>query len=300
MTAALEGRAITKTYGHTAAVDRLDFEVRTGAVTAFLGPNGAGKTTTIRLLLGLVRPDSGEALVFGEPYRSLKNPARRVGALVDGSGFHPGRTAIDHLRSIAAAVGVRSERVGQVLEICDLDRPAHRKVGGFSMGMRQRLGLATALLGEPDLLVLDEPANGLDPAGIRWLRGYLRSYAETGRTVFVSSHALEEVANMADEVIVVKDGRLVVHETTSQLLRRNDAVVVQLDDIEGARAALTDRGAEVETLGDNRLRVRGLSEDQITATITPLGLNVIEMTTSAQTLEEAFLGLIDNPGGHHV
>lgn len=300
MTAALEGRALTKTYGHTAAVDHLDFEVRAGAVTGFLGPNGAGKTTTIRLILGLVRPDFGEALVFGEPYRSLETPARRVGALVDGAGFHPGRTALAHLRSVAAAVGVRSERVAQVLDLCDLDRAAHRKVGGFSLGMRQRLGLATALIGEPELLVLDEPANGLDPAGIRWLRGYLRSYAETGRTVFVSSHALGEVANVADDVIVVKEGRLIVHETTSHLLSRNDAVVVQLNDVERARAALTDRGAQVETLGDSRLRVRGLSEEQITATTTSLGLNVIEMTTGEQTLEEAILELIDNPGGDHA
>lgn len=300
MTLALEARGLTKAFKHTVAVDHLGFEVREGIVTGFLGPKGAGKTTTMWLLLGLVRPDHGEALVFGDAYRKLKAPAHRVGALVDGGGFHPGRTALDHLRSVAAAAGVGSERIGNVLDICDLDRAAHRKVGGFSKGMKQRLGLATALLGEPDLLILDEPANGLDPAGIRWLRGYLRSYAETGRTVFVSSHALGEVANVADEVIVVNEGRLIVHERTSQLLRRGDAVVIRLSNVERARVGLTEQGADVESLGDNRLRVRGMSEEQISATTSALGLQVTEMTTTEQTLEEAFLRLVDNPGRHHV
>lgn len=300
MTVALEARALTKSYRHTLAVDALDFEVSAGIVTGFLGPNGAGKTTTMRLLLGLAKPDRGEALVFGDTYRSLKAPARRVGALIDGGGFHPGRTARDHLRSIAALAGVGSERVTHVLDICDLDRAADRKVGGFSMGMRQRLGLATALLGEPDLLILDEPANGLDPAGIRWLRGYLRSYAETGRTVFVSSHVLGEVANVADEVIVIKEGTLIVHERTSQLLHRETAVVIQLTDTEQARAVLATMGAEVESLGGNRLRIRGMTENQIAAATTNLGLKVTEMTRTEQTLEEAFLGLIDNVGGEHV
>lgn len=297
---ALEARALTKTYGRTKAVDSLDFEVRAGIVTGFLGPNGAGKTTTMRLLLGLIRPDAGEGLVFGDLYRNLDAPARRVGALIDGAGFHPGRTALHHLQSVAAAAGVGTRRVDQVLEVCDLDRAAHRRVGGFSTGMKQRLGLATALLGEPDLLVLDEPANGLDPAGIRWLRGYIRSYAETGRTVFVSSHALGEVANVADEVIVVKDGRLVVHERTSQLLGRGAAVVIRVPDAERARAVLSGHGAEVESLGDNRLRVRGMNEDQVSAVMSAVGLDVTEMTITEQTLEEAFLGLVDDEGGHRA
>ncbi len=217
-TPVIEVRGLSKTYGRTIAVDRLEFDVAPGKVTGFLGPNGAGKTTTMRLILGLIGPTAGEARVLGVPYRELRRPTLRVGALIDGEGFHPSRTARQHLRILAALAGLPNARVDDVIDHADLARAADRKVGGFSLGMRQRLGLAGALLGDPEVLILDEPSNGLDPAGIRWVRGFLRSVADSGRSVFVSSHALAEMANLADEVVVIKEGRLITHTKTSNLL----------------------------------------------------------------------------------
>ena len=188
-------------------------------VFGFLGPNGAGKTTTLRVLLGLAHADSGEALIDGRRYAELEDPVCRVGAVVDGIGFHPRRTARGHLRVVAAAAGIPVARIADVLGIVELERSAKRKVGGFSLGMRQRLALATALLGDPEILILDEPANGLDPAGIRWLRDFLRAYAHGGRTVVVSSHLLAEVAQMADEAVVVHRGRLVRQAPIDELTR---------------------------------------------------------------------------------
>ncbi|MEU5864540.1 ATP-binding cassette domain-containing protein [Nonomuraea sp. NPDC047529] len=199
---------VSKSYGKVAAVDDLSFETPPGAVTAFLGPNGAGKTTTLRMILGLVTPDSGRATVGGRPYRDLDQPLRQVGAVLEATGFHPGLTAQAHLRAVAVAAGLDEARVGQVLELVDLAQAGPRRVRGFSLGMRQRLALATALLGEPGLLVLDEPANGLDPAGIRWLRGFLRAYAMDGNSVLLSSHVLAEVEQIADHVMIVAAGRL--------------------------------------------------------------------------------------------
>jgi ABC-2 type transport system ATP-binding protein len=209
--------AVTKRFGNTLAVDELSASVRPGRVTALLGPNGAGKTTTLRILLGLVRPSSGRALVGGRAYAELRDPVRQVGAMLEATGFHPGRRAVDHLRVIATAARLPAAAPARVLAQVGLADVGHRKVGEFSLGMRQRLGLAAALLGDPPALVLDEPANGLDPQGIRWLRGFLRGLAAEGRTVLVSSHLLPEVELTADDVLVLAGGRLVSSGTLAEL-----------------------------------------------------------------------------------
>jgi ABC-2 type transport system ATP-binding protein len=210
-------RGLTKRFGSVLALDSLTFSLPPGSITGFLGPNGAGKTTTLRLLLGLARPTAGEALVFGRAYRQLPEPTRRVGALLESGDFDPGRTGRNHLRVLALAAGVGRGRVEELLEIVELDQAADRRVGGYSLGMRQRLGLAAALLGEPDLLVLDEPANGLDAAGVHWLRGFLRQFADGGGTVLVSSHLLAEVAQSVDQVMIIDGGRLVATMSMTDL-----------------------------------------------------------------------------------
>ncbi|MGH9248251.1 MAG: ABC transporter ATP-binding protein [Acidimicrobiales bacterium] len=213
-------RSLTKRYGGLAAVDDLSFSLAAGTITGFLGPNGAGKTTTLRLILGLAEPTSGEALVFGHRYEDLDQPARRVGAVLESNDFHPGRSGCDHLRALALAAALPPTRVAQVLELVELDAAASRRVQTYSLGMRQRLGLAAALLGDPELLVLDEPANGLDPAGIHWLRTFLRRFAARGGTVLVSSHVLAEVAQTVDEVLIIDRGRLVARARLDALAGR--------------------------------------------------------------------------------
>jgi ABC-2 type transport system ATP-binding protein len=210
-------RELTKRYRDVLAVDTLSFTLEPGSITGFLGPNGAGKTTTLRLLLGLARPTSGAALVFGHPYRELPTPTRRVGALLESGDFDPGRSGRNHLRALALASAIELARVNELLELVELDRAADRLVGGYSLGMRQRLGLAAALLGEPELLILDEPANGLDAAGVAWLRGFLRQFAASGGTVLVSSHILAEVAQSVDQVMIIDRGRLVSTLSMTQL-----------------------------------------------------------------------------------
>jgi ABC-2 type transport system ATP-binding protein len=201
-------RSLTKRYGELAAVDGVTFSLEAGTVTGFLGPNGAGKTTTLRLLLGLAEPTSGEALVFGRRYRELEQPVRRVGAVLESGDFHPARSGRDHLSALALAGGLPLSRVEEVLELVELTTAAGRRVRTYSLGMRQRLGLAAALLGDPELLILDEPANGLDPVGVHWLRGFLQLLAAQGRTVLVSSHLLAEVAQTVDQVLIIDHGRL--------------------------------------------------------------------------------------------
>ena len=209
--------ALTKRFGDVVAVDDLTFGLDAGTVTGFLGPNGAGKTTTLRVLLGLADPTAGEALVFGRRYRELDQPSRRVGAVLESNDFHPARTGRDHLRALALAAEIAPSRVDEVLDLVELAGNADRRVGTYSLGMRQRLGLAGALLGDPELLVLDEPANGLDPAGVHWLRSFLRNFAEAGRTVLVSSHILAEVAQTVDQVLIIDRGRLVATARLDEL-----------------------------------------------------------------------------------
>jgi ABC-2 type transport system ATP-binding protein len=218
---AVIARGLTKRYGELVAVDDITFSLPAGTVTGFLGPNGAGKTTTLRLLLGLAEPTAGEALVFGQRYRELEHPIRRVGAVLESGDFHPGRSGRDHLRTLAHAARIGYDRVEQVLALVELEAAAGRRVQTYSLGMRQRLGLAGALLGDPELLVLDEPANGLDPEGVHWLRGFLRGLAQQGRTVLVSSHVLAEVAQTVDRVVIIDRGRLLATTSLDELITRS-------------------------------------------------------------------------------
>jgi ABC-2 type transport system ATP-binding protein len=211
--------SLSKRYGVLVAVDELTFSLRPGTVTGFLGPNGAGTTTTLRMLLGLAEPTAGEALVFGRRYHDLDNPARRVGAVLESSDFHPGRSGRNHLRALALAAEIPSSRVEEMLELVELHSAADRRVKTYSLGMRQRLGLAAALLGDPELLVLDEPANGLDPAGVYWLRSFLRRFAEQGRTVLLASHMLAEIAQTVDEVVIINRGRRIASGRIDELTR---------------------------------------------------------------------------------
>ncbi|WP_246610338.1 ABC transporter ATP-binding protein [Nonomuraea rhizosphaerae] len=199
---------LAKSFGKVVAVDDLSFDVPHGAITAFLGPNGAGKTTTLRMILGLVAPTAGAATIDGVPYHELDRPPRQVGAVLEATAFHPGLSAVAHLESVRIAAGLESAQVEHVLDQVDLTEAGHRKIGGYSLGMRQRLALATALLGAPKVLILDEPANGLDPAGIRWLRGFLKAYAHQGNAVLVSSHVLSEIQQIADRVVIISGGKL--------------------------------------------------------------------------------------------
>ena len=237
--AAIVVTGLTKRFGSLVAVDDLSFEVAPGTVTGVLGPNGAGKTTTLRMLLGLVTPTAGTATFAGRPYHELDAPKATVGAMLEAHGFHPGRTAANHLKVIATAAGLPLSRVDGVLDEVDLADAAGRRVGKFSLGMRQRLGLAGALLGDPEVLVLDEPGNGLDPEGIRWLRGFLRRYAEAGRTVLVSSHALAEVSQTVDRVVIIARGRLVASSTLAELTQKGN-----LEDVFLELTSPTRSGAE--------------------------------------------------------
>jgi ABC-2 type transport system ATP-binding protein len=212
-----EVTSLTKRYGDVVAVDELTFSLEPGTVTGFLGPNGAGKTTTLRLLLGLAEPDAGEALVFGRRYEQLDEPTRQVGAVLESNDFHPGRSGRDHLRVLALAAEIPESRVDDVLDVVELGAVSARRVRTYSLGMCQRLGLAGALLGDPELLVLDEPANGLDPAGVQWLRTFLRGFADGGRTVLISSHLLSEVAQTVDRVVIISRGRLVASARLDEL-----------------------------------------------------------------------------------
>jgi ABC-2 type transport system ATP-binding protein len=230
-------RAVTKRYGELAAVDAVTFSLRAGTVTGYLGPNGAGKTTTLRMLLGLAEPTSGEALVFGRRYRELDQPIRYVGAVLESNDFHPARSGRDHLRMLALAAGLPLSRAEEVLELVELSRVARRRVRTYSLGMRQRLGLAAALLGDPQLLILDEPANGLDPAGVRWLRTFLQTLAARGRTVLVSSHLLAEVAQTVDQVLIIDQGRLLARGRLDELTRNGQSledVYLELTGADGA------------------------------------------------------------------
>jgi ABC-2 type transport system ATP-binding protein len=222
--AVLSCRGLTKRYGELAAVDGITFSLEPGTITGYLGPNGAGKTTTLRLLLGLAEPTAGEALVFGRRYRELEQPVRRVGAVLESGDFHPARSGRDHLCALALAAGLPLGRVEEVLALVELSGAARRRVRTYSLGMRQRLGLAAALLGDPELLILDEPANGLDPAGVRWLRTFLQTFAAQGRTVLVSSHLLAEVAQTVDRVLIIDHGRLLASGRLDELTRNRQSL----------------------------------------------------------------------------
>jgi ABC-2 type transport system ATP-binding protein len=289
---AIAARGLTKRFGAVTAVDDLTFEVRPGHVTGFLGPNGAGKSTTMRMVLGLVRPTAGSATVLGLPYASLDRPARVVGAVLEVQSFNPLRTGRDHLRVLAAASGLPDVRVDEVLEAVDLSSSARRKAGGYSLGMRQRLALAGALLGDPRILVLDEPANGLDPQGIRWLREFLRRFAARGNAVLVSSHLLSEMAQMADEVIVIDRGRLLRHGAIADLTDGRTSVRVSSPDHDALGRALIAAGLGPRADGDAYV-VTDASGDAVGEIALRAGVPLSELATQQPTLEEAFLELTE-------
>jgi ABC-2 type transport system ATP-binding protein len=221
MTPVVQVNSLTKHYGRVVALEGITFSLEAGTVTGFLGPNGAGKSTTLRILLGLAQPTHGEALIGGKRYREIEAPTRQVGAVLESNDFHPARSGRDHLRILAAAGQIPSSRVPEMLDFVELSQASNRKVGTYSLGMRQRLGLAGALLGDPQLLILDEPANGLDPAGVHWLRKFIRGLADGGRTVLVSSHLLTEVAQTVDRVLIINRGRLLADSSLSDLAAGN-------------------------------------------------------------------------------
>ncbi len=281
---------LTKRYGRVTAVDALSFTVEPGSVTGFLGPNGAGKTTTLRMVLGLVVPDSGHATIGGHRYADLVHPSQQVGAVLDPT-FHPGRSGRNHLRAYTAAAGLPDRRVDEVLEQVGLAAAARRRAGGYSMGMRQRLGLATALLGNPQVLILDEPANGLDPEGIQWLRGFLRHLARAeGRTILVSSHLLAEVQQTVDRVVILAAGRL-IREGSIQELAGADRVQVRSPQAEALRQALAGPGISVEATGPGALIVSGADIVTVGRAAYAEGIELHELSAARSDLEEIYFRL---------
>jgi ABC-2 type transport system ATP-binding protein len=293
----LEVRNLTKRYGKTVAVDDLSFAVEAGRVTGFLGPNGAGKTTTMRALLGLLSPSSGEALVEGSPPATMRAPLGTIGAALEATAFHPGRSGRNHLRCLAAGAQIPRSRVEEVLEMVELGGAAKRRVKGYSLGMRQRLALAAALLGDPRILILDEPANGLDPQGMRWLRDLLRSQAAEGRTVLVSSHVLSEVDQTADELIVIRSGKLVSQTTLAEFTASGQVPSrVRAANPEALATALTARGAKVER-DSEALLVSGLSGEEIGELALAAGIALHELAPQRSSLEERFLEVTSEDEG---
>ena len=288
---------LTKRYGSATAVADLSFSIPRGRITGFLGPNGAGKTTTLRVLLGLVLPSSGRATIDGRVYRELESPLRTVGSVLEASNYHPARSGRNHLHVLATAAGIPRARVDRVLAEVELAGAAKRRVGTYSLGMRQRLSVAAALLGEPELLVLDEPANGLDPEGIRWLRNFLRSFAEGGGTVFVSSHVLAEVAQVADDVVIIHRGKLVAQQSVAELtVQAAGATRVRSPRAEELLARLRDAGIETEPTADGALAVHAAPE-VVGDLAAEAGIPVHELVAETGSLEEAFLELTAEPGG---
>jgi ABC-2 type transport system ATP-binding protein len=283
---------LTKRFGDVTAVRDLSFDLDAGSVTGFLGPNGAGKTTTMRMFLGLAEPTHGRALVFGRPFAELRRPATRVGAVLEAADLHPGRTGRDHLRVLAPVAQVPPSRVEEVLALVDLKDAADRRVKGYSLGMRQRLGLAAALLGDPELLILDEPANGLDPEGVRWLRDFLRAFAAQGRTVFVSSHLLAEVAQTVDQIVIINRGRLVVEAALSELTARLAGTIrVEAGRPDALEAALRDAGVAAIDRVNGTLRVHGVTAERIGEIALAANVALRQVVTESSSLEDVFLEL---------
>ncbi len=288
--AVIEARGLGKRYGAKQAVHDLSFRVDPGSVTGFLGPNGSGKSTTMRLMLGLDN-GAGSTTFDGAPFRALRTPMRHVGALLEAKPFHPTRSARNHLRLLAAPNGIGDRRVDEVLELVGLDSVARGKPKKFSLGMGQRLGIAAAVLGDPHTLILDEPANGLDPQGIQWLRGFLRAFASQGRSVFVSSHLLAEMALLADRLVVIGRGELIASGPVDEFVKssRRRAVVLRSPDMERLGPVLAARGASAEGQYDGSYVVTGMEREQVGDVAHEVGARLHELATREATLEEAFL-----------
>ena len=290
---ALAFEQVTKRYKQGAVVQDLSFEVRPGRVTGFLGPNGSGKSTSMKVLLDLASADGGRATIGGTRYRDLPDPGRTVGAVLESNAFHPSRSARNHLLILADGIGASPARVDELLELVELEDARDRKVGAYSLGMRQRLGLAGALLADPPVLVLDEPGNGLDPQGVRWLRGLLRDRAKHGGTVFVSSHLLAEVEHLADEIVVIDHGRLVAAGAIEDLQR--SGTLVRTPSPVPFRAVVEAAGGTVHLLDDGSLLVRGLAIDEIGEQAHTADIALYELSPQSGSLEDLFLGWT---GGH--
>jgi len=298
----IEARQLTKRYGEKLAVDQLDFVVRPGAVTGFLGPNGAGKSTTMRMIVGLDAPTSGSVLVNGRRYARHTAPLQEVGALLEAKSIHPGRSAYNHLMALAHTHGIPRQRVDDVIDMTGLQSVARKRAGAFSLGMGQRLGIAAALLGDPQTLMLDEPVNGLDPEGVLWIRNLLTGLAADGRTVFVSSHLMSEMALVADHLIIVGRGRILADTTVQELVRRagGDTVVVSTGDPAGLRRVLTGPGVEIAgQVGSEQLAVTGLPARTIGLRAAEHGIALFELTPRGVSLEEAFMELTRDAVEYH-
>jgi ABC-2 type transport system ATP-binding protein len=293
MAAAIEVQNVSKRYGRTVAVDRLSFTVRSGRVTGFVGPNGAGKSTTMRIALSLDAPDRGRVLIGGRRYDKLASPLREVGALLDATATHPGRSARSHLRWLARSNGLPLRRVQEVLELVGLAEVANRRTGGYSLGMAQRLGIAAALLGNPPVLLLDEPINGLDPEGIVWIRGLLRELADEGRTIFVSSHLMGELEGTADDLVMIGRGRLIAETSVGALLARasDSRVTVRSPQAADLMRVLARAGATVTSADEGGLVVSGLDVGRIAELAVEHRLQLEELAPRRTSLEEAFLEL---------
>jgi ABC-2 type transport system ATP-binding protein len=301
MQPSIEVHGLRKRYGRTVAVDGVSFALAPGKVTGFVGPNGAGKSTTMRLVLGLDAPDEGVALVGGQPYRSLRNPLAQVGALLDSGSIHPARKGRDHLLWLAYTNGFTKNRVDEVLEQVGLTQVARRRAGGYSLGMRQRLGIAAALLGDPPVLMLDEPVNGLDPEGIIWIRGLLRSLAADGRVVFVSSHLMSELEGTADQLIVVGRGRVLANTKVSDLISAASSGRVAVRTLQRADAmtVLANAGAVVASTGNEELTVQGLAADRVAALLAAAQVAFSELRQHRASLEEAYMELTRDATDFH-
>ncbi len=291
----IEATNLTKRYGAKLAVADVSFSLRPGQVTGFLGPNGAGKSTTMRMLMGLDRPTSGSITVMGKPYAEHRNPLNVVGALLDAKGVHPGRTARSHLRALAATHGIGDRRVGEVLTLTGLESVAHKRVGGFSLGMGQRLGIAAALLGDPEVLVLDEPVNGLDPDGVLWVRNFVRSFAMEGRTVLLSSHLMSEMAQTADHVIVLGRGSVIADAPIAELVSGGAGErTVRVTSPESIRLGelLRAQGARsTQQSGGDELLLQGISAERVGEVAAANGIVLHALSTDRASLEDAYLEL---------
>jgi ABC-2 type transport system ATP-binding protein len=291
MAPVVRAESLTKRFGKLTAVDDLSFVLEAGTITGFLGPNGAGKTTTLRMLLGLADPTAGRALIFEQRYADIERPALRIGAVLEATDFHPGRSGRNHLRTLSQAVGIPDSRVDEVLRMVELDGAARRRVKGYSLGMRQRLGLAAALLGDPEVLVLDEPANGLDPEGVRWLRDFLRGFAAGGHTVLVSSHVLAEVAQTVDHVLIISRGKL-IRESRLDELTATVGGTVRVRSPQAARLAeALEKDGVAATVTDHTLHVAGATTERVGEIAAAAGVVLHELTAEQSSLEEVFLEL---------
>jgi ABC-2 type transport system ATP-binding protein len=293
MEATIEVTGLRKRFGSALALDGMSFTVLPGEVTGFVGPNGAGKSTTMRVILGLDAPDSGRALIGGQPYAKLRHPLGHIGALLDAAALQPGRTARNHLLWLAHSQGLTGRRVDEVIEQAGLDSAARRKAGGFSLGMRQRLGIAAAMLGDPPVLMLDEPFNGMDPEGIVWMRGFLRSLAAQGRAVLVSSHLMSELEDTADHLVVAGRGKVIADAAVAELIAAASGDRVTLRTVTRAEAmtVLADAGATVAATDRDTLTISDLPAERIVALLTGAGVGFSEVSAHRASLEEAYMEL---------